>query len=257
MDPQHERRKSQDFWSTAACRRCFHAEACFGMPARRASLGTRAGASSRTPKVSSLAFSYVELRIAGRGSRVYRRWANMDHWPHAPAHCLTMGGTYIVTAGTYRKLPIFNSPKRLSLLCRALFDRCVAEGWELQAWSAFPNHYHFVASSPSPQSLRRLIRAVHSITAHEVNELDRQPGRRVWYQYWDSLVPSQRSYFARLRYVHENAVRHGVVRRAANYPWCSAGWFERKAQPALRRTVLGFPCDKVRVPDSFDVGFNI
>jgi putative transposase len=181
----------------------------------------------------------------------------MIDWPHAPAHAITERGTYIVTAATRGKVPVFGSRRRLNSLCETLVRLCSENRWELQAWAAFPNHYHFVAASASPESLPGLIRRLHSITARTVNELDHRSGRQVWFQYWDTLLTNERSYFARLRYVHENAVHHRVVRRAANYPWCSAGWFEREADPAFRKTVLGFPCDRLSVPDSFDVAVKL
>jgi putative transposase len=178
-------------------------------------------------------------------------------WPHGPSHVVSERGTYIVTAATYGKQPVFASKSHLNLLCETLLRLCSDHGWNLQAWAVFPNHYHFVADSPSPQSLSGVIRRLHSLTARAVNELDREAGRRIWFQYWDTRVTNQRSYLARLRYVHENAVRHGLVPRAANYPWCSAAWFERKATPAFRKTVLSFPCDRISVPDEFEVAMEL
>jgi putative transposase len=121
------------------------------------------------------------------------------------------------------------------------------------AWAVFPNHYHFVAQSASPENLPETIRRLHSITARAINDRDRRPGRKIWFQYWDTLLTNEKSYFARLRYVHENAVHHRVVARAANYPWCSAAWFERTANPAFRKTILGFPCNRITIPDTFEV----
>jgi putative transposase len=177
----------------------------------------------------------------------------MPDWPHSPSHRVIQGGTYIVTASTYRKEALFGSKSRLDLLCEALLRLSSEHGWKLQAWAVFPNHYHFVAQSTSPNTLRGMTRCLHSLTARAVNNLDEQPGRRVWFQYWDTLITNQRSYFARLRYVHENAVRHSLVKRAANYPWCSATWFEQKAEPSLRKTVSSFACDRLAVPDAFEV----
>ena len=159
----------------------------------------------------------------------------------------------MVTAATYGKEPIFGSKPRLNLLCEKLLDLCAEHEWRLQAWALFPNHYHFVAVSDSPESLRNVIGQLHAATARAVNALDHLQGRKVWFQFWDTLLTNERSYLARLRYVHQNAVHHGVVRYAPNYPWCSAAWFERRARPAFRKTVLDFPCDTVRVPDAFDV----
>jgi putative transposase len=181
----------------------------------------------------------------------------MADWPHGPSHRVTERGTYIVTAATCGKQPFFGSKARLNFLCDTLFQICSEDAWNLQAWAVFPNHYHFVADSASPGLLPGTIRHIHSLTAHAVNKRDRQPGRRVWFQYWDTLLTNQKSYLARLRYVHENALRHGVVARAVNYPWCSAAWFERKASPAFRKTVLAWPCDRISIADSFEVSITL
>ncbi len=176
----------------------------------------------------------------------------MADWPHSPAHRLGQAGAYMVTAGTYGKQPLFRSPQRLRLLCSTLFELADKYGWRLQAWAAFPNHYHFVALSPAEAaSLRPLVRHLHSVTARALNAQEKTPGRRVWFEYWDSHLTYQKSYFARLNYVHSNAVRHGVVRVASGYPWCSAGWFERRAERAFFRTIINFPCDRLRVPDDY------
>ena len=159
----------------------------------------------------------------------------------------------MVTAGTYGKEPFFGTSGRLSFLQRQLFLLCEEYSAKLQAWAVFPNHYHCIARLEQPLDLRDLVRHLHSVTARELNHLDGATGRKVWFQYWDSQIFFQKSYFARLRYVHENPVRHGIVARAANYPWCSAGWFERKAEPGFRKTVLRFPCERLDIPDAFPV----
>ena len=56
-----------------------------------------------------------------------------------------------------------------------------------------------------------------------------------------------------MRYVIENPVRHGLVKVANAYPWCSASWFERTARSSLYETVMHFPIDRVGVVDHFDV----
>lgn len=73
----------------------------------------------------------------------------MRDWPHSPLHRLGQPGAYMVTAGTYRKQHFFASAERLDYLCDSLFNFVEKYGWQLQAWAVFPNHYHFVAISPS------------------------------------------------------------------------------------------------------------
>ena len=177
----------------------------------------------------------------------------LRNWPHSPAHHLREAGSYIVTAGTYKKVPVFKAPDRLTILTNYILGLADRYGFSLQAWAVFPNHYHLVGNSQLPESLRSLLRHLHSITAIEANKWDVTPGRRVWFEYWETRITFPRSYFARLNYVHQNAVLHGLVRVPSQYPWCSARWFEREATRSFFQTVSGFHTDKLNVPDDFEV----
>ena len=95
----------------------------------------------------------------------------------------------MVTAATYKKEPRFGSAKRLSYFCDQLLGLALAYCWKLEAWAVFPNHYHFIASSPlKAETLRGFLSHLHTKTAKEMNRLDGTPGRRVWFQYWESRL---------------------------------------------------------------------
>jgi putative transposase len=178
----------------------------------------------------------------------------MAAWPHAPIHQLTDRGAYIVTAGTYRKHHLFAGAERLTLLHDTLLELAPRYGWRLQAWAVFSNHYHFVAMSPEhPHTLRDLVGHLHSDTARRINALDDAAGRRVWFNYWDTHLTYERSYWTRLQYVHENPVHHGWVQNAVRYRWCSADWFEASADVPFFRMVSALKTDRITVRDDFDV----
>jgi len=173
-------------------------------------------------------------------------------WPHAPVHHLTESGVYMVTAGTYRKQPLFREGPAVRMLHDALLAIAAGHGWRLEAWAVFANHYHFIAAAPAdPGTLTLLVRELHSRTAIALNRHDAMPDRKVWHNYWDTRLRREASYLARINYVHQNAVKHGVASSATDYPWCSAAWFERTATPARVRAISGFKIDGVRVPDDF------
>src|SRR5262245_19840406 len=94
---------------------------------------------------------------------------------------------------------------------------------------------------------------LHTETATAINHQENATGRPVWYNFWETRLTYERSYLARLNYVHQNAVKHGLVRRANQYRWCSAAWFERTARPAQVKTVYSFKTDQLRVLDDFEV----
>ena len=173
-------------------------------------------------------------------------------WPHAPIHKLSEHGTYMVTTGTLHKQHLFRGDERLDLLEGRLLDLAEKYGWQLEAWAVFSNHYHFVAhAEPTACKLTDMLSHLHSATATEVNLLDREPGRQVWHNFWDTELTIETSYLARLHYVHTNAVKHGLAKVANQYRWCSAAWFERTATPAQVKTVYSFGLSHVRVLDEF------
>jgi putative transposase len=176
-------------------------------------------------------------------------------WPHAPVHELSACGTYIVTAGTYKKNHHFRNRERLTVLQKGLLSVAHDFGWHLEAWSVFSNHYHFVGHSPDEgaDSLSQMLGLLHEKTAKWINRLDDKLGRAIWHNFWETRLTHRTSYLARLNYVHQNPVKHGLVKVANQYPWCSAGWFEKTARPAQVKTIYGFKIDKLNVFDEFEV----
>ncbi|HTB83126.1 MAG TPA: hypothetical protein VK742_05680 [Candidatus Sulfotelmatobacter sp.] len=178
-------------------------------------------------------------------------------WPHAPTHQLSVRGTYFVTASTYQRLHHFRGAKRLGVLHRGLLAVTNDFGWKLEAWAVFPNHYHFIAHSPESKddafNLSDMLSVLHVKTAEWINELDKTPGRQVWFNFRETRLTHQRSYLARLNYVHQNAVKHGLVSAANQYPFCSAAWFERTASTATVKSIYRFKTERISVPDEFEV----
>ena len=69
----------------------------------------------------------------------------------------------------------------------------------------------------------------------------------------ETFITHQTSLLARLKYVNENPVKHGLVDVATEYPWCSAAWFQKTAPEGFRKSVGRFKTDSVNVEDDFDV----
>jgi putative transposase len=177
-------------------------------------------------------------------------------WPHAPTHQLSESGTFLVTAGTHLKQHHFKGTARLAVLHRGLLTVARDFGWHIEAWAVFSNHYHFVAHSPTDtdnaESLSIMLGQLHGKTVKWVNRIDGIAGRRVWHNFWETRLTYERSYLARLNYVHQNPVKHGLVKVANPYAWCSAAWFKRMARPAQVKTIYGLKTNGLRVLDEYE-----
>jgi len=148
----------------------------------------------------------------------------------------------------------FRDAKRLDYLETELLTKARQYCWQLEAWAVFSNHYHFVGHAiEDAKTLKPFLIHLHADAAREVNDLDNEAGRQVWYNYWDTELTFEKSYLTRLNYVHQNAVMHGLVLVANQYRWCSAAWFERTATPTQVKTIYSFKTDRIRVVDDFEV----
>ena len=119
---------------------------------------------------------------------------------------------YMVTGAILHNHHLLIESNRKELVLQTLFERATLLGWNLQAWAILNNHYHFIVQAPQNAiTLKKLIQQIHSITAIQLNKWDHTPGRQVWFNYWDSCLTYERSYLARLHYVHLNPLNMGLL----------------------------------------------
>ena len=171
---------------------------------------------------------------------------------HNPPHYFAPNAMYMVTGSILHKQHLLAENRRKEFFLKTLFEKVNLFEWSLEAWAVLNNHYHFIAqASKDSTTLVKMIRQVHSITAIQLNRWDGTPGRQVWQNYWDTCITYEKSYLARLRYVHENPVKHGLVENGLDYPFCSYKWFIVQGDEILKAQVIDQSIDKVNVFDDF------
>ena len=175
-----------------------------------------------------------------------------ESWPHAPPLYFTAHGTYLITAATLHRSHLFGSGEKLDLLRDTTFELAKNYVLILQAWAFFANHYHLVINFENSAAAHcDFVRHLHRELAIRLNGMDATPGRRGMYEFWDTRLTFEKSWLARLNYVHQNAVKHGLVLVDNQYPWCSAAWFETNARSGFVKSVYSFKTDCLKVPDDF------
>jgi putative transposase len=176
-----------------------------------------------------------------------------ESWPHAPPHWTFSPGIYFVTASTYHREPFFDTPTKRDLVTHTLIETASKHTWELKAWVVLSNHYHLLAQSPADtgDSLRYWLREFHRLAAIEVNRTDDIEQRRIWMNFRESRITYQTSYLARLNYIHQNPVKHGLVQTADQYPWSSYRWFATHAPTGFVESVGRFSIDGLKTWDDF------
>jgi putative transposase len=174
-------------------------------------------------------------------------------YKHNPPHLFRAGAVYIVTASTYGKRLYMAPDHRKRFWWETLIRVMEREGWKLIAWVVLSNHYHVLMQAPETgaERLPVLIGDLHRFTARRWNEEEGTSGRRVWWNYWDTCITYERSYYARLNYIHWNPVRHGVVKSPEDYEFSSYRFYLDRQGEWLKRIEKEYPFDRVNVFDPF------
>ena len=95
-------------------------------------------------------------------------------------------------------------------------------GVAIWAYCLMTNHVHFVAVPAAAESLGRTFRDAHQAYASWLNRKMGESGH-LWQGRFFSCVLDDRHLWAAVRYVERNPVRAGLVARAEDWPWSSAG----------------------------------
>ena len=96
----------------------------------------------------------------------------------------------------------------------------------LHAFVVMPNHVHLLATPAV--ALPKLTKSLKGITAKRANAMLALTGSPFWQEEsYDHLVRHAREFEKIRNYIEENPVRAGLVRKATDYRWSSAGWATR------------------------------
>jgi putative transposase len=144
---------------------------------------------------------------------------------NAPPHLVRAGAIYMVTAHIYGLEPVLTTSIRKRDWIAAFLRSTFIYHWRIHAWVVLDDHYHVIVQAPerTAASLPKLVSSYHNFTARKWNKEDASPGRRVWWNYRDTCVRSEREFRNRLFYLQRNPVKHRLVSQASLYPFNSFG----------------------------------
>lgn len=74
-----------------------------------------------------------------------------------------------------------------------------------------------------PEEYRRLKSAITEgrISDPEILIVLLSKDRPIWYQYIDHMIRNEEDYYRHLNYIHQNPIKHGLVKRMSKYKWSS------------------------------------
>jgi putative transposase len=118
---------------------------------------------------------------------------------------------------------VFHTDDQRRLYLRLLEQYATEHGLAIRAYCLMSNHVHLIAIPSDRDSLARTLRPVHLRYSQKFNH-EMGVNGVLWQGRFYSCLLEGDHYWTAVRYVERNPVRAGIVERAEEYPWSSAGW---------------------------------
>ena len=152
---------------------------------------------------------------------------------------------YYLTSVAKDRLPVFRKENIKEIVCKAIAEARTAAGFLLFAYSVMPDHLHTIVGSDLKPS--KVLQFINGIISRRVLQFLKDEGyqksleklrhedmrRNYRYSLWDhhpnaKLLTSEEVFLQKVRYVHQNPIRAGLVEIAEEYRFSSARIWARR-----------------------------
>lgn len=150
-----------------------------------------------------------------------------------------------LTFTCYHRFRFLSSDRTCGWLAEAIEEARVRLDFALWAFVFMPEHVHLIIWPRQPDYAvsnilkaikspvgKRAIAYIEACAPRWLPRITRHRGKRVERLFWqsgggyDRNIDEPKTLMAMIEYVHNNPVRRGLVDRAADWRWSSAGWYE-------------------------------
>ena len=154
--------------------------------------------------------------------------SHLGTWEGPPTRCILIhmptglvryqhtGEMHFLTFSCYRRLPYLGGPEARSLFESALERIRKRYKFVVAGYVVMPEHVHLLMNEPAQSSLDRAIKSIKlSVTL-------RSRERPFWQaRYYDFNVWTDEKRVEKLKYMHRNPVKRGLVEKPEDWQWSS------------------------------------
>ena len=155
------------------------------------------------------------------------------------------GQLQFITASTYRRAPLFLSPRLARQLVAVLEEVRAEFGFLLLGWVLMPDHFHLLLKCQPAESPSRIVQQLKQRTAGRILRILRAQIRHAWcrrtlerlrlpatvhdgssFRLWQRRfypygVYTEKKLLQKLDYMHNNPVKQHLVETPDQWPWSS------------------------------------
>ena len=129
------------------------------------------------------------------------------------------GGFHFITFSCSRRQPLLGSNAAYGAFEHELEAVRKRYGLVVAGYVLMPEHVHLLVGEPLKASLAIALQVIKQQTSRK---LKRRGQARFWQRrYYDFNVHNERKRIEKLRYMHRNPVKRGLVEKPEDWPWSS------------------------------------
>jgi putative transposase len=174
-------------------------------------------------------------------------------YKHNPPHLFRPETKYFITGSTYLGKTFLKGDRSKMALLESLKIGFTKRKWVIEDWVILDNHYHLMVNSPEDSSsLGDIIKEVHRFNALWIKKnIEVLNDDAIWYNYWDTCITYEKSYYCRLNYIWFNPVKHGYVENPED--WIHGSYYLRiKNEKEYLNTIKEkYPFDRLKIDDDY------
>lgn len=137
------------------------------------------------------------------------------------------GDLHFITSSCYQRRPLLGTPERRDLFLRVL--EAVRQKYEfvVLGYVVMPEHFHLLVSEPQIGTPPTVVQALKLGFARRLLDHAEQYGlkancQHIWQKrFYDFNVWTECKQIEKLRYIHRNPVKRGLVERPEDWRWSS------------------------------------
>lgn len=165
------------------------------------------------------------------------------------------GHLHFVTFSCSGRRPLLGTPEARDVFVRTLERVRSWYGLRVVGYVVMPEHVHLLVSEPERGTLATALQMLKQVSARDLCAGSRQA---FWLtRYYDFNVCSEEKRIERLKYIHRNPVRRGLVEKPEEWEWSSflhyatgnEGEVEIESRWTARRRSMGAPSSSTPLSD--------
>jgi putative transposase len=127
------------------------------------------------------------------------------------------GDLHFLTFSCYKRRPLLGTPTARNRFEQSLEETRRRYKFSILGYVVMPEHVHLLATEPQDEPLATAIQAVKQSVSRLLGS-----GEPFWQpRYYDFNVYTERKQIEKLRYLHRNPVKRGLVLRPEDWRWSS------------------------------------